>query len=90
MTSSKSNMAVIWMDIWDSQSGTKVKCLINRCFNVDQQIATVKIEEGRLDLFYFSFHFLFYFGFIFLFSIFRTTRVRVIGHAITSVTNMMA
>jgi len=34
-------MAVIWMNIWDSQSGTKVKCLINRCFNVGQQIATI-------------------------------------------------
>ena len=31
----------------------------------------IKIEEGGLDLFYFSFRF------IFLFSIFRTTRVRV-------------
>ena len=31
----------------------------------------VKIEESKLDLFYFSFHF------YFLFSIFRTTRVRV-------------
>jgi len=30
----------------------------------------VKIEEGGLDLFYFSFHFLFYFQFI-LFSIFN-------------------
>ena len=37
----------------------------------------IKIKEGGLDLFYFSFHFLFYFQFIFQFSIFRTTRVRV-------------
>jgi len=37
----------------------------------------VKIEEGGLDLFYFSFHFLFYFQFIFRFSIFRITRVIV-------------
>ena len=35
----------------------------------------IKIEEGRLDLFYF--YFLFYFQFIFQFSIFRTIRVRV-------------
>jgi len=28
---------------------------------------TVKIEEGGLDLFYFSFYFLFYFLFIFIF-----------------------
>jgi len=37
----------------------------------------VNIEEGRLDLCYFSFHFLFSFRFIPLFSIFRTTSVRV-------------
>jgi len=38
----------------------------------------VKIEEGGLDLLYFSFHFYFSFQFIFLFFyIFRTTRVRV-------------
>jgi len=38
---------------------------------------SVKIKEGGLNLFYFSFHFLFSFWFIFQFSIFRTTRVRV-------------
>ena len=41
------------------------------------EVVFVKIKEGGLDLFYFSFHFLFSFQFIFLFSIFRTTRVRV-------------
>ena len=38
----------------------------------------VKIKEGGLDLFYFSFHFLFSILFIPLFSIFRTTRVRMV------------
>jgi len=37
----------------------------------------VKIEEGKLDLFYFSFYFYFLFDLFFYFSIFRTTRVRV-------------
>ena len=37
----------------------------------------IKIKKGRLDLFYFSFHFLSLFQFIFQFFIFRTTRVRV-------------
>ena len=41
------------------------------------KLVSVKIEEGRLDLFYFSFHFLFSFQFIFPFSIFRTTGIRV-------------
>ena len=36
----------------------------------------VKIKEGGLDLFYFSFYFYFLFD-LFLFSIFRKTRVRV-------------
>jgi len=41
-------------------------------------INPVKIEESRLDLFYFSFHFFYFsFQFIFQFSIFRITRVRV-------------
>ena len=30
----KSNMAIIWIDIWDIQSSTNAKILINRCFNV--------------------------------------------------------
>ena len=38
---------------------------------------SVKIEEGGLDLCYFSFHFYFIFDLFFYFSIFRTARVRV-------------
>ena len=35
-------MTVIWVDIWNSQNNTKVKYLINKCFNIGQQIATIK------------------------------------------------
>ena len=40
--SPKSDMAVIWVDIWDSQSGSSVKNIINCCFNIRRFIATVK------------------------------------------------
>ena len=39
--SPKSDMAIIWMDIWDAQSGTKAKYLINKCFNVGNYITTI-------------------------------------------------
>ena len=39
--SSKSDMAIIWIDIWNAQSGTKVKCLINRCFNISNYIVII-------------------------------------------------
>ena len=32
--SSKSDIVIIWIDIWDIQSGSKAKSLINRCFNI--------------------------------------------------------
>ena len=37
----KSNMAIIWVDIWDAQSRYKAKNLINRSFNVRSFIATI-------------------------------------------------
>ena len=40
--SSKSDMAIIWLDIWDVQSGQNAKLLINRCFNVGNNIATIR------------------------------------------------
>ena len=40
--SPKSDMFIIWIDIWDIQSGSKAKCLINCCFNVGKYIATVR------------------------------------------------
>ena len=39
--SSKSDMSIVWIDIWDIQSGSNAKMLINRCFNVGRYIATI-------------------------------------------------
>ncbi len=39
--SPKSDMAVIWVDIWDAQSSMKAKDLINRYFNIGSYIATI-------------------------------------------------
>jgi len=38
---SKLDMAIIWLDIWDVQSRSKAKGLINRCFNVGNHIVTI-------------------------------------------------
>ena len=40
--SKNSDMAVIWINIWDSQNGTKAKTLINRSFNFGRHITTVR------------------------------------------------
>jgi len=40
--SPKSDMAIVWIDIWDVQSGHNAKMLINRCFNVGNYIATIR------------------------------------------------
>ena len=39
--SSESDMAVIQVNIWDSQSNIKAKSLINKCFNIESHIITV-------------------------------------------------
>ena len=39
--SPSSDMSVIWIDIWDSQKGSKGKMLINRSFNFERHTATV-------------------------------------------------
>ena len=39
--SPSSDMSVIWIDIWDSQKGTKGKTLINRSFNFGCHTATI-------------------------------------------------
>ena len=41
-TSSKSNIAIIWVDIWNFQNGIKLKCLINRYFNIDHYITIIR------------------------------------------------
>jgi len=40
--SPKSDMAIIWIDIWDSQNGSKAKTLINYSFNFGRYIATIR------------------------------------------------
>ena len=40
--SPKLNMAIVWIDIWDAQSGSLAKTLINRCFNVSSYITTIR------------------------------------------------
>ena len=40
--SPKSDMAIVWIDIWDSQNGTKAKTLINHSFNFGKYIATFR------------------------------------------------
>jgi len=40
--SSKSDMAVVWVNIWDSQNGSSAKNIINYCFNIGRFIATVQ------------------------------------------------
>ena len=39
--SPKSDMSIVQIDIWDVQSGSNAKMLINRCFNVRRHIATI-------------------------------------------------
>jgi len=43
----KSDIAIIW---WDMQSESKVKGLINRCFNVGSFIAIVQEANINLDI----------------------------------------
>jgi len=38
----KSDMAIIWIDIWDSQNGMSAKKIINQSLNVGSFIATVR------------------------------------------------
>jgi len=40
--SSKSDMAIIWFDIWDSQNGSKAKLLINHSFNFGRYITMIR------------------------------------------------
>jgi len=40
--SPKSDRAIVWLDIWNVQSGYNAKMLINRCFNVGNYITTIR------------------------------------------------
>ena len=48
--SPKSDMVIVWIDIWDAQSEVKAKGLINRCFNVGRYIATVRMANVNPDI----------------------------------------
>ena len=39
--SPKSDMSIVWLDIWDVQSSVNAKMLINRCFNIGNYIVTI-------------------------------------------------
>ena len=39
---SKSNISIVWIDIWNVQSGSNAKMLINKCFNVGRYIAIIR------------------------------------------------
>jgi len=41
-TSPKSDMAIVWFDIWNSQNRSKAKLLINHSFNFGRYIATIR------------------------------------------------
>ena len=40
--SPKLDIAIVWFDIWNVQSRSKVKGLINHCFNVGNHIVTIR------------------------------------------------
>ena len=46
----KSNMSIVWIDVWDVQSGSNAKMLINRCFNVGSYIATIRGANMNLGI----------------------------------------
>jgi len=48
--SPKSDMAVVQVDLWDSQSGSLAKNIINHCFNVGQYIATIQGTNTNLEV----------------------------------------
>ena len=48
--SPKSNKAVVWVDIWDSQSGSTAKNIINCCFNIGSYIAIIQDTNTNLGI----------------------------------------
>jgi len=43
--SPKSDMAIVWIDVWDAQSSAKTKGLVNQYFNVRRFIAMVRMAN---------------------------------------------
>jgi len=46
----KSNMAIIWLNIWDIQSESKTKGLINKYFNIESYITTICSTNMNLGI----------------------------------------
>jgi len=46
----KSDMAIVWIDIWDSQNGSAAKRIINRSFNIGNFIATIRGANMNLGV----------------------------------------
>ena len=44
-----SRLDMDWINIWDAQSSSKAKSLINRYFNIKSYIATVREANMNLD-----------------------------------------
>ena len=43
----KSDMAIVWIDIWNAQSRVKAKGLINWCFNIGRYIAMIRMANAN-------------------------------------------
>ena len=43
-------MAIIWLDVWNSQNKTSAKRLINCCFNVGKYITTIRRANMNLGV----------------------------------------
>ena len=48
--SPNSDLAIIWIDIWNSQSGSKAKSIINCHFNISRFIATIHSTSVSLGV----------------------------------------
>ena len=46
----RSDIVIVWIDIWDSQSGLAAKSLINCCFNVSSFITTIHNTNMNLGI----------------------------------------
>ena len=46
----KLDMAIVWIDIWDSQNGSAAKRIINRSFNIGNFVATIKRANMNLGV----------------------------------------
>jgi len=46
----KSNMAVVWVDIWDFQNDSLAKNIINCCFNIGQFVVTIQGTNMNPDI----------------------------------------